>query len=98
VSEAPATGLVWTCNLCKRSPAKPEDQTYQWCDFCLGYTDAPILQPDQFHYVNFSGGPHNTMHRYVEMRTLRVGDEWAPVSGSPAVYRWDGTQYVYVRG
>jgi hypothetical protein len=86
----------WACNLCGRTPAGSKDQQYQFCDYCQGYTDAAILQPDQFNYVKFVGGPHDNMHRYVELRLLDVGDEWAPVGN--AVYRWDGTQYVYVRG
>jgi len=86
----------WHCSLCLRTPAAPQDVQYQWCDYCLGYTDAPIAQPDQFGYVRFSGGPQENMHRYQEWRMLRVGDEWAPVG--TAVYRYDGNQYVYVRG
>jgi hypothetical protein len=88
----------WACSLCGKTPVDPKNLQYEFCEYCQNYTDAAILQPDQFNYVRFVGGPHDNMHRYIELRLPHDGDEWAPVPGSPAVYRWESTQYVYVRG
>jgi|RhiMethySRZTD1v2_1073278.scaffolds.fasta_scaffold1478361_2 hypothetical protein len=85
----------WTCPFCGDTPTDPRNEQYEWCERCQGYTADPI-QNAGFAWVGFVGGDMDGAFREQEMRLVTTGDEWQP-DGSGAVYRWDGTQWVYVR-